>query len=103
MNMCTAPHDGHSANQGRPFCAAGLSSVQDDLFRSSFVDVYSSPSLKSIPWHAVLGYNVVVFELCSIELKPIFASLQSGPCACRGKPALLTQVSEEHVQLLQES
>jgi hypothetical protein len=38
-----------------PSCAAGLSSVQDDLFRSSFVDVYSSPSLKGIPWHAVLG------------------------------------------------
>jgi hypothetical protein len=36
-------------------CAAGLSSVQDDLFRSSFVDVYSSPSLKGVPWHAVLG------------------------------------------------
>ena len=41
------------------FCAAGLSSVQDDLFRSSFVDVYSSPSLKGVPWHAVLGYATV--------------------------------------------
>ena len=44
-----------------PYCAAGLSSVQDDLFRSSFVDVYSSPSLKGVPWHAVLGYAVVAW------------------------------------------
>jgi tartrate-resistant acid phosphatase type 5 len=40
---------------GDNFYDSGLSSVQDDLFRSSFVDVYSSPSLKGVPWHAVLG------------------------------------------------
>ena len=65
-------------------CAAGLSSVQDDLFRSSFVDVYSSPSLKGVPWHAVLGYAAtrspdVTTSSCFVHL----ARLQSHSMAVR--------------------
>jgi len=33
--------------------ADGLSSVADDGFRESFIDVYSASSLRSVPWHAV--------------------------------------------------
>lgn len=40
---------------GDNFYQSGLTSTTDDQFRTSFTDVYATPSLKSIPWHAVLG------------------------------------------------
>lgn len=40
---------------GDNFYQSGLTSSTDDQFRTSFIDVYGAPSLKGIPWHAVLG------------------------------------------------
>ena len=46
--------------------ADGLSSVADDQFRTSFMDVYSSPSLAGIPWYAVSqGAYLPVFAMVS--------------------------------------
>ena len=40
-------------DQVRAWHADGLTSVADDNFRASFMDVYSAPSLAGIPWYAV--------------------------------------------------
>ena len=52
---------GSHSSSSRPCLlrAAGLTSTADDLFRSSFSEVYSAASLKGVPWQAVLGAYVL--------------------------------------------
>lgn len=45
----------HKTCAGDNFYPNGLNSSDDALFSKSFTSVYSQPSLKSIPWYAVLG------------------------------------------------
>jgi len=40
---------------GDNFYKSGLSSVDDPMFESSFLNLYDGPALREVPWHAVLG------------------------------------------------
>jgi len=58
--MQNAPHSHVVITIGRPgdikiaiTCTDGLSSIFDDNFRVSFMNVYNATSLAGIPWYAV--------------------------------------------------
>lgn len=40
---------------GDQFYDNGVTSLHDPLWRSSWADVYTAPSLRTVPWHLVLG------------------------------------------------